>query len=407
MDKSIKQIIDEFFSRECEVRNTTLDELLEKYNITSYIFWSVIRSERIRVKSNESPIATSADKNLLIEKLKKEDEIRFQNQESLDIYRTIKDGTKTFGDIARERNCPVDVIYERLQSPYLKKIENYSYETILENNMKLLQQRKEFEMYFYFLKYKVTFQQIAEHFQVEEADVIIYFGSTVATELSSKEIQNIFTLNKKCIMNNYIETSNLYQYYESHFILFRDLAPIFRIETNEIVQYYAENREKQGEWEKIQKIEQERQILLTKNIDKLNEFAKLVQLWKSDMKSQKIENELINLIQGKFLMCELERQNSFLESLITSTQFTVAYLNQENYDIINLQQEFGIKSKNTIHKYLHNPLIIQLLATDIVVYINNKRSICEQLQRIKNYETHKRDEKGQFVKKYRPLPNEE
>lgn len=406
MGKSIKQIIDEFFSKECKVRNTTLDELLEKHNITSYIFWSVIHSECIRVKSKENSIATSVDKNLLIEKLKKEDKIRFQKQESLDIYRTLKkDKTKTFGDIARERNCPVNVIYERLQSPYLKKIENYSYETILKNNMKLLQQRKEFEMYFYFLKYKVvTFQQLAEHFQVEEADVIIYFDSTVATELSSKEIQKIFTLNKERMKN---ATSKIYQYYESHFILFRDLSSIFQIETNELVQYYVKNHEKQSEWEKIQEMEQERQILITKNIDKLNAFAKLVQLWKSDMKSQKIENELINLIQGKFLMCELERQNSFLESLITSIQFTIAYLKQGNYDVINLKQEFGIKSKNTVHKYLHNSLIVQLLDADIVAYISNKRSICEQLQRVKNSEAHKRDEKGQFVKKYQPLPNEE
>lgn len=633
MDKTVKRIIEQFFSKECKVRNTTIEELLKENHITEYMFWTVIKSEHIRVKSKESSIATSEDKSLLVEKIKKENEIRIQNQETLDIYRAIKDGTKTFGDVARERNCPVDIIYERLQSPYLKNVQNYSYEAIFSNNMELLRQRKEFEMYFYFLKHEVTFQQLAEHFQVEETDVIIYFDSIAANELSSRVIKKIFVHNKKCVqrqetplennqntrnivehkltrqveqhkklcklfaltkkeivqldcfistfqnkflynkeddnyeqyryiisnlgvnhgigekmetlnavkqylsneflpiyecfdhisiescyarlrtmwvnsmlsqsilmklkirllldakkvstygeerfcqiepylsiyvhcintkknkcvpfmlthpiinfensvlldeqfqttifteiakivnkMNDYNTTSKLYQYYESHFILFKDLAPIFHMETSELEQYYIENRERHGEWEKIKKIEQKRQETIQQAIERIHNFSNLIQRFQMLRKTNSIEVkkiicELENMIQNKTIAMQIVTQSHpfYFSTLVKSASFICTYLQQENYDANDLRKEYQIKSEQTENQYLYHPILINIIGEEVQQYIHNKRKIAKESglkkQKVfiinKNYEAQARNEKGQFVKKYQSSSSEQ
>ena len=198
---------------------------------------------------------------------------------------------------------------------------------------------------------------------------------------------------------------NLYTYYQENFILFRDLAAQIQVEEWEIINYFRSNFAG-CELEKILELEKLRKSRLEKNIQKLSKFKTLVGLWKHYRNSDcyekfKIEENFVQLIEGKFSFHELDVSDSQIEAMLCSTQTILYYLQQKNYDTKRLENLFGVTA-DTIHNYLYHPLTTQLLDTEAIRYIHNK----QQIHKRHICMNKSRNEKGQFVKKYHATPVE-
>lgn len=502
------EIINEFFFKESRIRNITIDELLKEYEIEEKLFWNYVYDFSL----------------MTAEKIKKENQRREGNKNALEIYRLTKDGTLTFGDIARMKNKSIEQVIEALQNEYLNGIKGYSFDAIQQQNIELLKQRKEFQIYFYFIEHEVTFEQLGKQFGLEESQVIYLFDSILDSELTRKEIKRGFALNKNrkyqqnkkklcdlfilteeevqsnetektsilvkisicnlieerkiyrcpeekfCVIEYYMRLyayllnspkltyqdirkqyktnigngkvidqklntdifseisdmikktrmrttdlekyNQLYKYYMDNFILFRDLAPLFGIEQIEVQKYYQQE-EKQNEWLSICEIEKQRQTIIMSNVSILFQTSQLLsQLLcytnsKDELKKYKLEDQLKALIKEKIMFSDLCRQNSYIEKLIRSMQFTGLYLFQENFDTKKLVQLFNIKSTNTIVGYLYHPLTTKLLDREAQQYIEKKRRIAEQYNRKQNFQKLTINEKGQFTKKYQTPENTE
>ena len=178
----MKEIINEFFSKECKRENKTIDELLKEYEIDERLFWNYVYTL--------NPI--------IVAKIKEENKRRQKNKKSLEIYRLLKDGTLTFGDVARIQKTTVDAVVELLQNEYLVKgISQYSFDKLDRQNTKLLKQKKELHLYFYFIEHKVTFSELGKQFGIEEVEIIYLFDAILDSELTEEQIRSLFVTNKK------------------------------------------------------------------------------------------------------------------------------------------------------------------------------------------------------------------
>lgn len=576
----MREIINEFFSKDSKTRNVTIAELLKEYCIEERLFWNYVY--------NLDPI--------IVAKIKDENKNREINNNSLEIYRLTKDGSLTFGDIARSKETTVNQVVEFLQNPFLNSINHYNFENIQTKNMELLKQRKEFDLYFYFLEHNVTFEQLGKQFGLDESQVIYFFDSVLDSEFTEEQIKKVFALNKsrenkphyqqnkkqlrdlfvlteeenqwidgvitnlektssqfyrkrietlKCTkmylssevismeeschklnldielmrqrfewpwlnetllpsmrikkeICNLIEKKRIYicpqtkflqiehymrmyaeylncsdlsiqtiyqkynvdisqgsmldkklkttifseiskiieklspqrkvfklndqinEYYQNHFILFRDLGPIFNIPQNELLQYYNQPENK-NIWTSICAIEEQRIKKINHNIKRLSYFSNLLSSYQINSKqadncNSKLYDDLIELIGRKRFISIIKKPKMYMDGLIQALLITCNYIGQANYDINNLLTEFHIKSDCTICRGLKHEQVVALLDTEIGEYIHTKRKIAGILgarkgnQIMLQNQTHQyneRNEKGQFVKKSRPSENQE
>ncbi len=216
------------------------------------------------------------------------------------------------------------------------------------------------------------------------------------------------------IINEFFSKEYLFQYYQNHFILFRDLGPIFNIDQDSLEQCYQ--KENQTMWEQICEIEKQRQFILQQDSQKLIKFAELIDNL-VECRKRKTDNEieifgkLSSLIQNTELMVQLvdHVQPSYFRTQIKSVNFITSYLNQQNYDMKNLIERFQICSRATERLYLYHPFVFHLLSTEVQQYIQIKRQVAHMnglknkqnsFIQNKSYENMARNEKGQFVKKY-------
>lgn len=177
----MREIINDFFNKENRIHNVTIEELLQEYELNTKDFWKYAYEYNVS----------------LAQKIKEESKRRSSNKKSLEIYFLLKEKGCTFGELARELQCSVDDICERLKNEYLaKRICNYSYDKMFSKNAELLKQKKTFQMYFYFLENNVNFEELAEIFEMDVATVVYYFDSVITEELSSKQVQDVFRINK-------------------------------------------------------------------------------------------------------------------------------------------------------------------------------------------------------------------
>lgn len=183
------EIIREFLSKECRRKNITIEQLIEEYSVDETSFWNYVYNYDIMLENQKKP--------KISRQIKQENKRRKENLDSLEIYRSLKNSECTFGDIARQRGCTVDDICEKLRNEYLVRgIHNYSFDKLLEKNTELLKQKKEFQMYFYFIDHNMSFQELGKKFNLDEATIVYYFDSVVAEELSAKQIQEAFKQNR-------------------------------------------------------------------------------------------------------------------------------------------------------------------------------------------------------------------
>ncbi len=130
-------------------------------------------------------------------KIKKENERRKRNVESLAVYRLTKDGKTTFGDIACMKQIKVEEVIALLQNDYLKGIHNYSFEHLQLQNLQLLKQREQFQLYFEYINQDLTFRQLAEQSNRTESEIIYFFDSMLLSEFTEAQINDLFTRNKR------------------------------------------------------------------------------------------------------------------------------------------------------------------------------------------------------------------
>ena len=180
------EIINEFFSKECKIKNITIEELLIEYRLHEREFWSYVYSYDLQRSQG------------MANRIRRTNEVRKNNRKSLEVYCALKDSNYqyTFGDLARSFDCSIDKVIELLSSKYLTQgILNYSFEKLQENNMKLLRGKEEFQLYFYFLEHDVTLQELAEKFDKNEEYIQYYVKEFLKTELSAVQIQNLMQTN--------------------------------------------------------------------------------------------------------------------------------------------------------------------------------------------------------------------
>ncbi len=505
------EIINEFFSKESKINNITIEQLLKEYEVDEKVFWNYVYNYDLVKKMG------------IVNRIKSENEIRNTNKSSLEIYRELKQNkNNTFGDIARHYHISIDRVIELLNHSYLKKgIRHYSFQQIQKNNLELLRQKEEFEMYFYFIEHPVTFEEIAKKFQKEESQVIHYFDEYIQLEIAETQIQKIFKINKLRQIYN-IRKNNLYQFnqcflltpqeiaeleYHIHHLknsdtprkhlvlkliekylsnptctmaeaaeeehtrqlhiknhndnnwlyqllspeiiakleirtfladsginLFKDPAKIEKI--RQYLKLYGEwlnqpiitleaffNGMDMHPWDGkaldqelgthvFQTIEDIMKPVLMKReeqsncIEKLILFTKKLEAWKEIERKKRFQEtlpettQLLEVIDQKVNLNELDKQDSYIEKLIHSCQFTALYVLQPNYDVKELMRLFDIQQRHTASSYLHHPIVQKLIGEEMQKYIAYKRSICTSMIREDNYLNHlTHDEKGQFIKK--------
>ncbi len=174
------KIINEFFSKESKKRNITITSLLQEYKVEEKLFWNYVYNYHLN----------------FVEKIKQENKKREDKIASLEIYRLTKDGNLTFGEIAHQRGITVEEVIALLQNEYLTGLAHYSFDSIKKQNTNLLRQKKEFQLYFYFVEHDVTFEQLGKQFGLEESQIICYFYTVLNSELSKNQIKGLFLLNK-------------------------------------------------------------------------------------------------------------------------------------------------------------------------------------------------------------------
>ena len=199
----MNELICEFFNSTSKNRNITIEELLEKYSLNHSQFWNYVYQYDLTKKSG------------FANRIKNEDQKRKNNRKSIEIYRAFKDDTSTLGDIARTYHLTIHEVIELLQNPYLEKgLTNFSIEKIKEENTRRIQNKANFEMYFYFIEHPVTFEELAEKFQKEEAEIINYFDEFLKSELTEKQIHKLFHLNHlRHLSKNFLEHRTQYNQY--------------------------------------------------------------------------------------------------------------------------------------------------------------------------------------------------
>lgn len=277
-------------------------------------------------------------------------ERREQNKESLEIYRALKDGTKTFGEVAKERNCTVNQIYIRLQNDYLTNIQKFSLTKLEEQNLSLLRQKPELEMYFYFMNHNVTFQDLSTIFHKTEDDIIFYFDSGIAEELLPNQIQWTFMLNKRRQQRNKLCDQIMLSEQET-------------AEINSIIQAF-EQRITTGEVSPIFK--QYNQENLINRLNSMPKFIDLLKIIKKYLSSPEITME--ELLK-EYSMCEgsmrIKFQQEWISHMLKSeiiAKFKIkatigAYLNilyNKQIEILNQYLSYYAEFLNTPNLTLHD-----------------------------------------------------
>lgn len=178
MEEKILNIISDFNQN----KNITLQELLEKYEVSYELFETYCYHKNLY-----SAFA----------KIKKVNANRLERHQITDIYRYLKDGDHSFGDIAHLLHISIDELWDKLETEKYTKYLGMGFDELCRHNDEILITREEMKLYFYFMKHQTcTFEDLEQVFHKKDYEIIDYFDQLLRHELSSKQIQQIFMLNK-------------------------------------------------------------------------------------------------------------------------------------------------------------------------------------------------------------------